>query len=767
MKTPRSRNSLFALLERRLSNYSLKGKIVAIFTLAGAGVVVAAVVLLLIVEGTFTKQILENDYRSKAAVAARNLSVAVDFDDPTDAEKILKLFDETDGVVYSEVRFATGKLLASYGVPPELSSVKFDDQEHVQISYMTATIEVTVPVESIGSPVAHVYMVGNLGGLYQALAIKVVSFGFVLIVAGFGVLMFAARLSRLITSPIQDLSETAYRISREHDFSQRQAKTHDDEMGKLVDAFNEMMDELEARDDTIRANEERFREYFELGIVGMSVLDQNGSILESNTELSTMLDSDSEQILNSSFDDWVTDEGSGEVGKNFAKLKDACNPGYSGEYWLKRKDGSLLYTIVSARQLQSGRASGSLYLVLLQDITDRKRSEEELIASKQAAEEANRSKDEFLSVMSHELRTPLNPIMGFVDLLLRLDQDEERKRMLQSVRRSSEHLLTLINDILEFTRAQAGRLVAVSESFDLKAHCENTIEMLSRSGAEKGVQVQLRNMDLSELGENSMLISDPGKIRQVVLNLLSNAIKYNKPGGHVWVDIIVFRAKEDELTLRIVVEDTGIGIEESKLECIFEPFTQLDMSLQREHEGVGLGLSISKRIVECLNGTLHVDSRKNEGSVFYFSIQIKKSEQFSKKRPVAFRPVTEGFLAAESRILLVEDDFSNKQMIETVFDEIGVGYDWVGNGLAAFEKLKVSQFNLVLMDIRMPIMDGLEAARKIRKHEREEGSHTPIVAMTAHASEDMQTKCVTAGMDAYLAKPINLEKLQDCIRKYM
>lgn len=771
MNTPEGVNVVLAFLERRLSHYSLKGKIVTIFTLAGFVVAVGAVVLLLVFEGTFTKRALENEYRATVAVAVRSVSVAVDFNDSRDAEEILMRFDGSDGIVYSEIRFADGRVLGSYGVVPEFRSVKADDQEHVRISYMSAMIEVIAPIDSIddGSPVAHIYMVGDLGELYQTLAIKIVSFGFILLLGGVGILMFALRLSRLITSPIQDLAETAHRISRDHDFSQRQTKLHDDETGKLVDAFNEMMDELEARDDTIRSNEERFREYFELGIVGMSVLDHNGRILEYNTELCTMLESSSEQIAHSSFDDWVTDEGGGEVRTSFVKLKNACDPGYSGEYWLKRKDGSLLYTIVSARQLRPDRDSNSLYLVLLQDITDRKHSEEELIASKRAAEDANRSKDEFLSVMSHELRTPLNPIIGFVDLLLRLDEDEERKQMLQSIRRSSEHLLTLINDILEFTRAQAGRLVAVNESFNLKEHCENTIEMLCQSGAGKGVQIQLRNMDLSALNDDSMLVSDPGKIRQVVLNLLSNGIKYNILGGRVWMDVVVFRQEGGELILRIDVEDTGIGIEKSKLECIFEPFTQLDMSLQRKHEGVGLGLSICKRIVECMDGKLFVHSEENKGSVFSFEVQVGEFDPESERTVVNSDPDAEVLdsLVGNRRILLVEDDINNKQMIEAVLDKIGIAYDWAVNGLVALERLETSQFDLVLMDVGMPVMDGLEATQEIRHREEEKGGHTPIVAITAHASAEMQKKCVTAGMDAYLTKPINSEKLRSCILKYI
>ncbi|MDQ8205269.1 response regulator [Pelagicoccus sp. SDUM812003] len=767
---------LWKRVEDALSELSLKRKIASILVMSGGIVAMVTVVSLAVFELVTARRDLIEDYRSLSPVLRSFISPAIEFKRADDAKEPLVAFRKQGDLLYGEVRYADGQLLVSSGTLPMSVNLREVDQD-VTISYFDALIVARYPIhyedalngsDSV-QPQAYVYLVGDLSEQYWRFGFKAGFIALTLIIGGIVVFIVSARLSRVVTQPILELSDTLRRISREQDFSQRQAKAHDDEVGHLVDSFNEMMQQIERRDDIIRANEERFRGYFELGIVGMAILDENGSFMEANGQLCRQLQVDYGKLLSSRFDDWLDTGPQGEE-RGFAGICDRCSPGYSGEFWLRGDEERNIYVIVSIRRVRSARSdAGCSYLALFQDITDRKKGEEELLASKRAAEEANRSKDEFLSVMSHELRTPLNPIIGFVDLMMQSDLDAERQGMLRSIRRSSEHLLTLITDILEFTRAQAGRMVALKEPIDLRELCENVVEMMARSGTSRGVSVSLRRFDLDCLPRGMAIESDEGKIRQIALNLLSNAVKYNREQGQVWLDACLFET-DAGYRLRMSVEDSGQGIAEEKLEYIFEPFTQLDMSLQRRHEGVGLGLSICRRIIDCLGGRMEVSSQLGVGSTFQFEIPVALVESCEVGPPEPEGEESESMVAfdfaSSCRVLVVEDDVENKRLVAANLAQMGVAYEWAENGLVALEKLKQDRYDLVLMDIRMPLMDGLEATRVIREGENGE-RRVPIVAMTAHVTAGMREECVRVGMDGYISKPVRFEQLETYVRRYL
>ncbi|WP_378924221.1 ATP-binding protein [Pelagicoccus mobilis] len=762
-------------LERRIGNRSLDRKIRLILTFSGIGLVGFTIVLLALFDWAFARKAIRGEYDSLGKVIALDVRVALLFEDEKDGADVLEAFSLNEGILYSEIAWSDGEVFASNGVAPEGVNREFSPGSYVRLSYFESRVEACEPVwlsdESRSTPPdAFVFLVGDLKPIYKAFVLKSALIVAALLLGGALLRWVVSRMSRLITDPILELAETAKHISKERDFSHRQEKVFDDETGLLVDAFNEMMSQIEERGAIIQSNEERFREYFELGIAGMAILDSDGGFVEANRQLGEMLQVDQDVLLNSRFDKWVDESERDSEASPFDLVKEGCPPGYRDELWLRGEGKSRFFAIVSVRRLAKVVGEQEvLYLALFQDISDRKRAEEELRASKRAAEEANRSKDEFLSVMSHELRTPLNPIIGFVDLLMYSDQDEEQLNMLRSIRRSSEHLLNLITDILDFTRAQGGRLEAAPEPFELEDICRSALEMTERSGVSNDIEVTLRSLELSQIPVGKKLFSDAGKIRQIAINFLSNAIKYNKPGGSVWLDAR-FEANSQGGVVCIRVEDTGIGIDEQMRELVFEPFTQLDMSLQRKHEGVGLGLSICKRIAECLNGEVAVESEVGVGSVFTARIPVTFVEvELSRGPEMTIRDLKvlkEG--VSPSRVLLVEDDLENMRLIEAKLRKLGVGFDWAKNGLDATEKVKENDFDLVLMDVRMPLMDGLEATRVIREKELDEASgRVPIVAMTAHASERMRVECARVGMDGYMSKPIQFDQLENYIKRYL
>ncbi|MDQ8200939.1 ATP-binding protein [Pelagicoccus enzymogenes] len=780
-------SSIWAKLLRRVSDYSLNRKIALILGLSGLGLILITVVLLAVFDYAFSRRAIVSQYQSLGEVIAMDTTPHLDFEDSIGAEKMLRAFFKNEGLIYGAVFDRYSVKLASIGEIPDGFAPRFESQGYVELSYLKSRIEVMEPVGSLetgerfgtalnenallDSPGGYVYLVGDLGPIYEAFAVKSLLFVLLLGMGAVLVIWIASRMSRLITVPILELAQTAHRISQDRDFSKRQNKVFNDETGVLVDAFNQMLEQIEEKGAIIRSNEERFREYFELGVAGMAILDSSGRFVEANKRLGELLETDETSLLETVFDDWVVPaEAEKEVGP-FQALKERCQPGFSEERWLKGKGGVQIFAIISVRRLAKVLGeTDSLYLTLIQDISDRKKAEEALLASKQAAEEANRSKDEFLSVMSHELRTPLNPIIGFVDLLMLTEQNEEQMGMLSSIRRSSEHLLNLITDILEFTRAQGGRLEANPEAFDLPDLCRNAMDIAERSGAANGIEVTLRTLDSKCVPEGVQLFADAGKIRQVVINFLSNAVKYNKDGGKVWLDAKVVELPGEKVEVRIQVEDTGLGISPEMQEFIFEPFTQLDMSLQRKHEGVGLGLSICKRIAECLDGEISVSSEVGKGSVFSLSVPVRYvyDERFGESGD-APKLVPRSPEFGVNRVLLVEDDVENMKLVEAKLRKLGVPFEWAKNGLVATEKLRDSHYDLVLMDVRMPLMDGLEATKVIRESEteRSSGRRVPIVAMTAHASERMRSECHEAGMDGYLSKPVQFEQLECYLKRYL
>ncbi len=778
-------SDILGRIGRRLSDSPLDRKIALILGLSATGVIVMTIVLLAVFDWAFSRRSISAQYESLGEIMALDVVPHLDFDDRNSAREMLRAFFKNDGLVYGAVLLADGEEFASFGEAPGALFPELGTESYVKLSYADGRIEALEPIGSLETgdrfgvdrgdavkvlkPVAYIYLVGDVGPIYRSFVIKSLLLIAMLGFGGVFIIWIASRLGRLITVPILELAQTAHRISKNRDFSQRQSKVFNDETGVLVDAFNEMMAQIEERGAIIQSNEERFREYFELGVAGMAILDGEGRFVEANKLLGEMLETDEKALLETGFDDWVSSSESDAASSAFAQVRERCKPGFSEERWLTGKDGKKVYAIVSVRRLAKVVGETDyLYLTLIQDISDRKRVEEELLASKQAAEEANKSKDEFLSVMSHELRTPLNPIIGFVDLLMYSGQNKEQMKMLRSIRRSSEHLLALITDILEFTRAQGGRLEANPEPFDLPDLCRNALDITERSGGSKGVEVRLRAMDDACVPEGVRLFSDAGKIRQVVINLLSNAIKYNRDGGTVWLDAEVVEMPNDRIEVCIRVEDTGVGISKDKLEFIFEPFTQLDMSLQRKHEGVGLGLSICKRIAKCLGGGISVSSVEGVGSTFSLSIPVAYVPD--DRLPVA--EVREELKIvpnelALNRVLLVEDDLENMRVMEAKLRKLGVEFEWARNGLVATEKIRDGHFDLVLMDVRMPLMDGLEATRVIRESEVGKSGRVPIVAMTAHASERMRVECTQVGMDGYISKPIQFEQLESYLKRYL
>jgi len=521
---------------------------------------------------------------------------------------------------------------------------------------------------------------------------------------------------------------------------------------KLIEAEQQKLDQ--------RLRDQQFytRSLIESNIDALMTTDPSGIITDVNKQMEALTGCTRDELIGAPFKDYFTDPARAE-----AAIKQVLREKKVTDFELTAcaRDGKKTVVSYNATTFYDRSRTLQGVFAAARDVTERKRVEVELKQARAAAESASRTKSDFLASMSHEIRTPMNALMGIADLLAKTTLSPEQDKYVQIFRRAGDNLLNLVNDILDLSKVEASQLELEQTGFSLTELLEKVHEMVLVRAHEKGLQLVL------EIAPDvrTELVGDPTRLQQVLLNLLGNAIKFTE-AGEVTLRVTVDANANVPTALVFTVTDTGIGIPESKMEQVFERFTQADSSTTRRFGGSGLGLTISRRLVELMGGRIWATSVVGNGSTFSFAVPFEAASGPIRRAEALIGDGDDRILPA-LRILLVEDSLDNCTIAVAYLEDTPYVVEHAENGAIACEMFETGNYDLVLMDRQMPVMDGLTATRTIRGWESTNGrAPTPIIALTASALKGDREKCLAAGCTGFLTKPIKqhvlLQAIRDC-----
>lgn len=577
-------------------------------------------------------------------------------------------------------------------------------------------------------------------------------------------LFLTISVSRAITKGITEIVRVAKKVAS-GDYMNRAKVYSKDEIGFLAESFNRMVGNLEKKTMEEKQSENALRsqkELYETLLKAQSemgegvIISENGKIVYVNPATCKIYGYSMEEILRlSSFIKLIPKSEKFKLMEKFEEDGGIKKAQLSGETKIQRKDGNLVEVEFTTRNiLTSGREQS---ITVFRDITEKNKIAEQLKKEKENAVRADLSKkvgEQFLATMSHEIRTPLNAIIGFTKIALKTPLDEEQQKYLGAIKTSGDNLLVIINDILDFSKIKEGKMPIVKSTFSLTYILSTCVEQISPKAIEK--KIKLSTSIDSTIPDN--LIGDSARLTQILLNFLSNAIKFTEKGGII-INVRRLTEEAESIELEFSVQDTGIGIPQDRLTNIFEAFTQANDDTSRLYGGTGLGLAIVKQLAELQGGSVSVESKLGEGSCFYFKIKYRKAKipvPSFLKRPgnIVQEPVVKGI-----KVLVVEDNEMNQVLAQKVLEDWGWIVEIAPNGKIALEKVEQNEYDILLMDIQMPEMNGFDTTSYIREKLPVPKSFLPIIAMTAHALHSEEEKCFEVGMDDYISKPFNENQL--------
>jgi len=894
------------------SDISIRQKLQGIVMVTCAAALLVATIVFTFYDRVTSLRAKTQDLIVSAQMIGSISTAALTFHDPRSAQEILSALQAKQHVINACIYDSDRKVFAIYTRDP--TPVDFSpppargEGSTVVAGHMALFQNIVLNGKSIGT----IYIEADLKDLNERL-LRFAEIDFIVLLGSLAVaFVLFYRLQRVITGPIQELADTASAVIAHENYSIRAKKHGHDEIGTLFDQFNRMLDRIQQRDVTIqkahddleRRVEERtayLNALIENSPLAIMVLDSSEKVQLCNPAFEHMFQYSRLEITGKPIDGLLA---KGDLLLEAGDISHGTLGGTPVNLVTRRmrKDQSLVDVELHGVPLVvNGEVVGTL--ALYQDISARKRAEEAMQQAKEAAEAASRAKSEFLANMSHEIRTPMNGIMGMMELVLDTELDSEQREHLNMAKSSADSLLSIINDVLDYSKIEADKLEIDAIEFNLGDNLDDTLKALSLRAHQKGLELAYDlQPDVPEA-----LVGDPGRLKQIIVNLVGNAIKFTEK-GEVVVHVQADSRTNDEIVFHFTIEDTGIGIPTEKQSAIFEAFTQADGSMSRTYGGTGLGLTISSRLVALMHGRIWVESELNKGSRFHFTAHfglqkvpartivprdpatlrnmrvlvvddnatnrqillkilaswdcrplavdsgakaitaLREAQGLARKFPLilvdAQMPEMDGFELVESikrnpkwrtatimmlssaaqhgdaqrcrelgvaayltkpirqgelldavltalgtgpmkdaspaqvtrhslrqnsyhlRILLAEDNAVNQVLAVRLLEKRGHKVTVAGNGKEALAALEKGSFDLVLMDVQMPEMDGFEATAAIREKEKTSGNHLPVIAMTAHAMVGDKERCLEAGMDDYISKPIRGEELSELLKRY-
>lgn len=526
--------------------------------------------------------------------------------------------------------------------------------------------------------------------------------------------------------------------------------------------LHDISDRVKA-EQTIYKSEQKFRLFFENSSDPHMLFDKNGLVECNNATLDLLAADSKEQILNQNLSALAPEfQPDGMRSSEKALMMDelARQNGFHRFDWIHQSfEGKLIPVEVSLTYMRL--ESEPMILSVWHDLTERKNFEKQLIAAKEQAESASSAKARFLSTMSHEIRTPMNAVIGITHLLLEDNPKKTQIPNLKTLQFSAENLLVLINDILDFSKIEAGKIELENIDFSLFELLNSVRHSLAYKTQEKGLKLLIRKDEMLP----NFIKGDPTRLAQVLTNLMSNAVKFTEKGS-VTIDIDVASETAQKIAINFTVSDTGIGISKNKIDIIFDSFSQANTKITRKYGGTGLGLSITKRLLEIQGSEIHVESKEGKGTSFYFKLEFDKSFH-QKSKPVSDIENNLPFISLKgTKVLIVEDNAINVLVASQFLKKWDVAYEVAENGQIAIEKVQEQNFDIVLMDLQMPVMDGYEATKAIRAMGGKMET-LPIIAITASVMMQVRDEVLNAGMDDYISKPFNPNDFYKKIKRFV